>query len=60
MTRTLFAMLFALSIAFVSGCGGTTETTLIEAEVPQTTEQEEADYEAEMDAVESDGEGDEG
>ena len=57
MTRTLFAMLFALSIAFVSGCGGTTETTLIEAEVPQMTEQEEADYEAEMD---SDGEGDEG
>ena len=56
MTRTLFAMLFALSIAFVSGCGGTTETTLIETDVPQTTEQEEADYEAEMDGVE---EGDE-
>ncbi len=59
MTRTLFAMLFALSISYVSGCGGTTETTLIEAEAPQTTQQEEDDYEAEMDGVESD-DGDEG
>ncbi len=53
MTRTLFALLFACSIGFVVGCGGSTEPTVIE-DAPQMTEQEEIDYDAEMDADESD------
>jgi len=47
MTRTLFALLFACSIGFVTGCGGSNEPTVIE-EAPQMTEQEVVDYDAEM------------
>ena len=53
MTRTLFALLFACSIGFVAGCNSSTEPTVIE-DAPQMTEQEEVDYDAEMDADESD------
>ncbi|MDB4423059.1 hypothetical protein N9276_00605 [Rhodopirellula sp.] len=61
MTRTLLAMLFTLSLFFVTGCTSSTETTLIEAEPgAQMTEAEEQAYEDEMDADgEDDGQGDE-
>ena len=57
MTRTLLAMLFTLSLFFVTGCSSSTETTLIEAPAePQMSQTEEEDYDAQMD---EDGEGDE-
>lgn len=57
MTRTLLAMLFTLSLFFVTGCTTSTETTVIEADPgAQMTEAEEQAYEDEMDSEE---EGDE-
>jgi uncharacterized lipoprotein YajG len=57
MTRTLLAMMFTLSLFFVTGCSSSTETTLIEAP-PQSTEAEDQAYEEEMDSEEEE-EGDE-
>lgn len=57
MTRTLLAMMFTMSLFFVTGCSSSTETTLIEAPAEaQMTQAEEEDYDAQMD---EDGEGDE-
>ena len=57
MTRTLFGMMFALSLFFVTGCGSSTETTLIEVD-PAASEAEDAAYEEQMDSEEEE-EGDE-
>ena len=57
MTRTLFGMMFALSLFFVTGCGSSTETTLIEFD-PAASEAEDAAYEEQMDSEEEE-EGDE-
>lgn len=56
MTRTLLAMLFTMSLFFVTGCTSSTETTLIETPPEQMTQSEEEDYDAQMD---EEGEGDE-
>ena len=56
MTRTLLAMMFTMSLFFVTGCSSSTETTLIESPAePQMSQSEEEDYDAQMD---EEGEGD--
>ena len=56
MTRTLLAMMFTMSLFFVTGCSSSTETTLIEApSEPEMNQAEEEDYDAQMD---EEGEGD--
>jgi hypothetical protein len=57
MTRTLLAMMFTMSLFFVTGCSSSTETTLIEAPAePQISQAEEENYDEQMD---EEGEGDE-
>jgi hypothetical protein len=57
MTRTLLAMMFTMSLFFVTGCSSSTETTLIEAPAePQINQAEEDNYDEQMD---EEGEGDE-
>ncbi|MEC7408314.1 MAG: hypothetical protein VYB72_05850 [Planctomycetota bacterium] len=59
MTRLLFGFLFALTLTFVTGCGGgSTEPTVVTGGPSETErDQQEEDYEAEMEGEEPEGDG---